>query len=129
MKLSDYHGKVVVLDFGSHRMCGVCRAMYPELRRIVDLFEGKPFAVIGINTGDHINELKDLTKTGEVTWRLLWDGDEEEGPITSRWVIRSMPTLYVLDHTGVIRNKGFLDSNDIVGTAEMLLKEMPAEKP
>ena len=110
-------------------MCGVCRAMYPELRRIVDLFEGKPFAVIGINTGDHINELKDLTKTGEVTWRLLWDGDEEEGPITSRWVIRSMPTLYVLDHTGVIRNKGFLDSNDIVGTAEMLLKEMPAEKP
>jgi len=40
-----------------------------------------------------------------------------------------MPTVYVLDRTGVIRNKGFLQLDEISGTVGMLLKEMAAEKP
>lgn len=84
MKLSDYRGKVVVLDFGSHRTCGVCRAMYPDLRTLVEQFEGKPFALIGINSGDDLNELKGLVSEKEITWRVLWDGEGEEGSITSR---------------------------------------------
>ena len=40
MKLSDYRGKVVVLDFGSHRSCGVCRQMYPYLRSMVEKYQG-----------------------------------------------------------------------------------------
>ena len=129
MKLSDYRGQVVVLDFGSHRTCGVCRAMYPHLRPVVERFEGRPFALIGIHSSDDIHELKRLTNDKEITWRVVWDGEEEEGPITSRWVIRSMPTFYVLDHKGVIRNKGFLSPEEINGTVEMLLQEMAPEKP
>ena len=129
LKLSDYRGKVVVLDFGSHRFCGVCRAMYPDLRTLVEQFDGKPFALIGINAGDDTNELKGLASNKEITWRVIWDGDEEEGPITSRWVVRSMPTFYVLDRSGVIRNKGFLQLEELTATVEMLLKVMDGETP
>lgn len=123
MKLSDYRGKVVVLDFGSHRSCGVCRQMYPGLRELVERFKREPFALLGISVDDDIKELKGITEKGEITWPLWCDGENLEGPIASRWVIRSMPTFYVLDRTGVIRNKGFLQLDDITRTVEMLLKE------
>ncbi len=31
-RLSEYRGRVVVLDFGSHFYCGACRQMYPQMR-------------------------------------------------------------------------------------------------
>ncbi len=126
MKLDDYRGKVVVLDFGSHRSCGVCRAMYPQLRLIAERFADRPFALLGINVDDDLNELKELTKAGDIIWPIWYDGEGAEGPIASRWVIRSMPTIYVLDTKGVIRNKGFLQGEELVGTVEMLLKETAA---
>jgi thiol-disulfide isomerase/thioredoxin len=130
MKLSDYRGQVVVLDFGSHRTCGVCRQMYPHLRQFVEDFRGKPVALLGINVEDDIKELKALSEKGELTWPIWWDGERlEQGPISSQWVIRSMPTIYVLDHKGVIRNKGFLQPDQIASTVGMLLKEMNAAKP
>ncbi len=32
MKLSEFRGKVVLLDFGSHEHCGGCKVVYPRLR-------------------------------------------------------------------------------------------------
>jgi peroxiredoxin len=129
MKLSDYHGKVVVLDFGSHRSCGVCRQMYPYLRSMVEKFRDKPFALLGISVEDDIKELVALAEKGENTWPIWWDGENLEGPIASQWVIRSMPTFFVLDEKGVIRNKGFIQPVEIEATVNMLLNEMSAPRP
>jgi len=127
--LSDHRGKVVVLDFGSHRSCGVCRQMYPGLRTLAGRFESKPFALLGISVDDDLAELKRLVEKGEVTWPIWCDGENLEGPIASRWVIRSMPTFYVLDRRGVIRNKGFLQVDEIWATVDMLLKEIGEASP
>lgn len=129
MKLADYRGKVVLLDFGSHRSCGVCRAFYPDLRRIVENYRGKPFALLGVSVEDDVKELVALADKGETTWPIWWDGENLEGPIAAQWVIRSMPTFYVLDPKGVIRNKGFLQAGDLRATVDMLLKEMEASRP
>ena len=124
MRLSDHRGKVVVLDFGSHRSCGVCRQYYPHVRSLVESHKEKPFALLGISVDDDINDLKALAEKGENTWPIWWDGVNEQGPIASQWVIRSAPTFFVLDPKGVIRNKGFIQANEIEATVDMLLKEM-----
>jgi peroxiredoxin len=124
MKLSDFRGKVVVLDFGSHRSCGVCRQFYPHLRAMVEQFKGKPFALLGISVDDDVNELKALAAKGENTWPIWWDGENLQGPLAAQWVIRAMPTFFVLDPKGVIRNKGFIQPGEIEQTAKMILKEM-----
>ncbi len=129
MRLSDQRGKVVVLDFGSHRSCAVCRQMYPGLRMLAGRIEGKRCALLGISVDDDVAELKQLADKGEVTWPIWYDGENEEGPIASRWVIRSMPTFYVLDQKGVIRNKGFLQVDEIDATVNMLLNEMGEAVP
>jgi peroxiredoxin len=129
MKLSDHRGKVVVLDFGSHRSCGVCRQMYPYLRDFVRDYQGKPVALLGISVDDDVKELVSLAEKGETAWPIWWDGENLEGPLAARWVIRSMPTFYVLDHRGVIRNKGFLQPDQVRNTVDKLLSEMSAAKP
>ena len=128
MKLSDYRGKVVVLDFGSHRSCGVCRQMYPYLRSMVEKYKGKPVALLGVSVEDDVKELVALSEKGETTWPIWWDGENLEGPLAARWVIRSMPTFYVLDTKGVVRNKGFLQPGEIEATVDMLVKEMGDDK-
>jgi hypothetical protein len=64
--------------------------------------EGKPFALIGVNVnaGD-AKELKEVMDKEKLNWRSFADGSA----VTHKWNVRGTPTLYVLDHKGVIRHK------------------------
>jgi thiol-disulfide isomerase/thioredoxin len=104
-KLSDYRGKVVVLDFWGH-WCPDCRGVYPRQKQLLKHFEGKPFVLLGINSDENKDELKAVLAKRGVTWRYWWDGGSRSGPIASSWNIQGWPTIYVLDARGVIRHKG-----------------------
>ena len=76
--------------------------MYPHERSLVKQYEGKPFAILGINGGDELDLLKKLVEQKELTWRFWFDGDTA-GPIHTQWRIQAWPTLVLIDHEGVIR--------------------------
>jgi RNA polymerase sigma factor (sigma-70 family) len=123
-KLSEYRGKVVVLDFWGHGF-GHCRAMYPHERSLVKRLAGKPFALLGINCDTDREELKKTMKQEHITWRSWWIGRSTVGPIAKKWNVHmhGCPTIYVLDAQGVIRYKGVLV--DAMGEAiDGLLKEL-----
>jgi len=44
-------------------------------------------------------------KEEEITWRSFWNGGSTGGPISTEWNVSGWPTLYFIDHTGVIRHK------------------------
>ena len=96
--------------------------MYPHERSLVEKHKDKPFAILGINS-DPKERLQEVMKKGEVTWRSWWDGGNTSGPIATRWNVRSWPTVYVLDHKGVIRYKD-VRSRDLTRAVETLLAEM-----
>jgi hypothetical protein len=48
-KLSDYRGKVVLLDFWGS-WCGACVSLLPQQRAVVNRLKGKPFVLIGVNS-------------------------------------------------------------------------------
>jgi peroxiredoxin len=132
LRLGDYRGRVVLLDFSNHTGCGPCRAMYPGLRDLVRRYKDAPFALLGVNSGDAREILAKLRDEGEITWRLWVDENTEDvgtarGPISREWNIPGWPTVYVLDHRGVIRFKA---ASPIVGAPEAviasLLEEMRA---
>jgi peroxiredoxin len=123
-KLSDYRGNVVILDFWNHTGCGPCRAMYPELRSLVDSMKGKRFVVLGVNNDDEPQTLRNLADRGEVTWRFWCDGNSNEGPIRRKWNVSVWPAVFVLDDRGAIRYRQLLGA-DLEAAVDQLLKEQP----
>ena len=81
--------------------------MYPHERSLVKRLEGKPFALIGVNSDPDKAKLKKRLAEERITWRSFWNGPKgTDGPISRAWNVRGWPTIYVLDHKGVIRYKG-----------------------
>jgi hypothetical protein len=81
--------------------------MYPHERSLVNRLQGKPFALIGINSDTDKKKLKQRMVKEKITWRSFWDGPKGiQGSIARAWNVQAWPTIYVLDHQGVIRFKG-----------------------
>ena len=80
--------------------------MYPHERSLVKKLVDKPFTLIGVNSDVNLEELKKVLEEEKITWRSFWNGKEgTRGPIATDWNVHGWPTLYLIDHKGVIRNK------------------------
>jgi hypothetical protein len=79
--------------------------MYPHERSLVKKLEGKPFALLGVNSDQSREQLKKVIEDEKMTWRSWFDGPGTRGLIASKWNVRGWPTLYVIDHEGVIRHR------------------------
>jgi hypothetical protein len=80
--------------------------MYPHERSLVKRLDGKPFALVGVNSDADLKALKPILEKEQITWRSFWNGEKgTRGPISEEWNIRGWPTLYLIDHKGVIRHK------------------------
>lgn len=77
--------------------------MIPHERSLVMRMEGRPFVLIGVNSDADREELKTILQKEQITWRSFWDGGSTEGPIATTWNVIGWPTIYILDHKGVIR--------------------------
>ncbi len=90
--------------------------------------EEKPFVLIGINTNGYTpDKLKSVMDKEKLNWRSFADhgGDAGFGPISNKWNLQGTPTLFVLDHRGVIRYRwiGSPGEKKIDEALEKLLKE------
>lgn len=97
--------------------------MYPHERSLVKRLEGKPFALIGVNSDSDRAVLKETMAKEKITWRSFWNGGSDRGPISSAWGVTSWPTIYVIDHNGVIRYTGVRGAA-MDAAVDTLLREM-----
>lgn len=100
--------------------------MLPHEKALVERLKDKPFALIGINSdGDAATVRKLLAEQG-ITWRNAIDVSTE-GPWARAWNVSGWPTIYVLDHKGVIRHRDLRDE-ELETVVNALLKELEAAK-
>jgi S1-C subfamily serine protease/thiol-disulfide isomerase/thioredoxin len=125
-KLSEYKGKVVLLDFFAD-WCPHCKRMYPSEQNMVKELKDRKFALLGVNT-ENQRVLSGLVENKTVTWRTWADG--EGGPIAAAWGVNSYPNLYLLDHNGIIRRHyaGVPAEDELAKAIDTLLKEADAAK-
>jgi Thioredoxin-like len=80
--------------------------MYPHERSLVKKMEGKPFALIGVNSDRDREALKPTLGKEQITWRSFWNGaGGTTGPISDTWGVTGWPTLVLIDQKGVIRQR------------------------
>ncbi len=102
VKLGDYKGKVVLLDIWA-TWCPPCRAMIPHEREMVKKMKDKPFLLVSVSADDEKKTLTDFLKDNEMPWVHWWDGADNK--VQQTFKVRAFPTLYLIDHKGVIRRK------------------------
>ena len=98
--------------------------MIPHERSLVDRLKDKPFALLGINSDVDKQYYASEQKAMGVTWRSFWNGPKgTSGPISTKWNVRGWPTIYVVDHKGVIRFKHVRDEM-LDRAVDVLMSEM-----
>jgi FimV-like protein len=79
--------------------------MYPHERSLVEKMQNEPFALIGVNSDQSKDVVKKAIEQEKLTWRSFWNGGSTNGPISREWRVEGWPTLYLIDHKGVIKAK------------------------
>lgn len=117
LKLSDFHGKVVLLLFWSSTI--------PEADRTIEItaemvrkFQGKPIIILGINH-DSLDKLRSTEADGTVSWRNFSD---PQNKLAAEYRVGSWPMVYVLDGERKIHYVGTQGTFAEL-TAEALLSE------
>ncbi|MGZ8255929.1 MAG: TlpA family protein disulfide reductase [Burkholderiaceae bacterium] len=83
VKLADYKGKVVLLNFWA-TWCGPCKVEIPEFVRAYEEHKDKGFVVLGVSIDDTPEQLKAFAKQYKVTYPMLLNQENIEqayGPI------------------------------------------------
>jgi len=98
-RLSDYRGKVVVLNFWA-TWCDPCRQEMPSMQRLQDRLVGKPFAILAVDYGEGPARIGEFLKKVPVRFTVLLDRDTSAA---TAWKVRVLPTTLVLDPEQRIR--------------------------
>lgn len=99
--------------------------MLPHERSLVEEWKDEPFAIVGVNS-DPPQRLKTLVEDGTTTWRNFTN-TQADGKISDKWGVRGWPTLYIIDHKGVIRHKG-LRGKQMEAALKALIEEAKNDK-
>jgi len=127
-KLSDFRGKVVLLNFWAS-WCGVCKSEKPSLDDMTRELSGKDFEVVTLASDREWDLVRKALPNGS-PFRVFLDppaGDDNLGQIATAWGIKAVPESFLIDRNGKVRhyfvNKRDWDSD----VAETCLKSVIQE--
>lgn len=132
LKLSDRRGRVVLLNFWG-TWCFPCMKLIPHEKELAERHRGRPFDLIGINCDDDIEKAREAVARTGMTWPSFRNEAGGRPAITKDWKILGFPTLYLIDHHGVIRKRwvGAPTPEELGHAAEVLVaaaeKQTPAD--
>ena len=101
VNLANLRGKVVLIDFWA-TWCGPCMREVPEVVAAYKKYHDKGFEVIGISLDQSKDKMLAVTQEKEMTWPQYFDGKGWQNAISSRFNIRAIPTMWLIDKTGIL---------------------------
>jgi len=107
LKISDWKGKVVVLDYWA-TWCGPCRKSFPSMQKLYEKYRNNPnvvFAIVNVweRTPDRTKVVTDfLSSNASLTFPVYIDKDDS---VVAKFGVTGIPTKFFLGKDGRIQFK------------------------
>lgn len=104
VKLSDYKGKTVILDFWA-TWCGPCLQSFPTMQKAVEKYEDNPnVEFLFVNTWERVEDVKvnaqDFLKKTNYPFHVLLD---DKNLVVEKFKVQGIPTKFIIDGNSKIR--------------------------
>jgi peroxiredoxin len=121
VQLSDYHGKVVLLNFWA-TWCGPCKIEIPWFMEFQREYKDHDFAVLGVSMDeDGWDSVRPYMKEHQFNYPVVI-GNDDVGKLFGE--IDDLPTTFIIDRDGRIAKKhvGLISKNDYKDEIGALMK-------
>ncbi len=99
LKLSEYRGQVVMLNFWAS-WCGPCRKEMPLLEDLYRRYKDLGFTILAVNVEETSNDALEMLKEISVSFPVLFDN---ENKVSDTYGVEAMPSTVLLNRDGKMR--------------------------
>lgn len=121
VKLSDFRGKYVLLDFWAS-WCGPCRQENPNVVRVFNKYKDRNFTVLGVSLdrssakGAWLKAIKD----DKLTWTQVSDLKSWQNEVAVLYGVQAIPQNFLIDPQGKIVAKNLRGEELDIKLAELI---------
>lgn len=105
IKLADYKGKVVYVDFWAS-WCGPCRQSFPWMNEMQSKYGAQGFAVLAINVDQKREDAQKFLADTPAKFTVAYD---DKGVTPKAFAVKTMPTSMLIGTDGMVKviHRGF----------------------
>jgi peroxiredoxin len=108
IRLSDYKGKYVLLDFWAS-WCHPCRAENPNILSAYNLYKNENFTVLAVSLDEDLNKWKKAIEEDKMPWQQVSDLKGFKNSVAKTYGISAIPCNFLIDPKGIILAKDLRD--------------------
>jgi peroxiredoxin len=101
VRLSDYRGKTVLLDFWA-TWCVPCKQSIPRYMQMQERLASKGFVLIGVDEGEKAEIVAAYAKAHGMNYPIVLDPDTA---LFAKYPAHSLPAAFLIDTRGNIRGR------------------------
>ena len=98
LNLSDYRGKVLVLDFWAS-WCVPCRRSFPWMNEMQQKYSGDGLVIIAVNLDKHASDAMSFLEVYPANFTIFYDNERQ---LAHEYKVQAMPSSFLIDRNGVV---------------------------